>query len=408
MGRYLPTSCGPVPGAAHLPGSSLSPAQTRRQCVLDKRGQVVFSVCPCRGLLLFHRVDCPGAPVRTIDVHTEVMRLLSGREGEGDEEAESEPFCSHKGPASAWHSHWCHSVLPEGLKVDETRFFTSLERHVPFELYGSCARVPTVPSLSLSGDDERGSRDRGSSQPEDSVSSLFCWYSENQAASPLADGSSGVRLRGSLPGTGCTGRSCLAFQSPRGDSIPGRPMARAEHSRLTRMGVPPGQPVRVTAVGATCYPASEASLPEYFFSRKLMQTRRSCNVVIPYCDTIPRCPVVEHPQHSPSVHTGTHVTRAAAPVGRSSDHSAGVSMVASDSQLPSSHRDVLSNEVLRGTRSSDTNSLPEAVILYGEKRDLGDAGNAYGGRARAGGDVFLAMSSWGYHIVSCWDGSAGG
>ncbi|PHJ17739.1 hypothetical protein CSUI_008437 [Cystoisospora suis] len=404
VGRYLPTGCAPVPEAAHLPGSSLSPAQTRRQCVLDKHGQIVFSVCPCRGLLLFHRLDCPGAPVRTIDVHTEVMRLLSSRRGRGDDEAESEPLCSDQ-----VHSAWCHNVLPEGLKVDETGFFTSLERHVPFELYGTCARVPTVPSFSLSGDGETGSRDAGSSQPENSFSSVSCWYAENQAASLLPDRSSGVRLRESLPGTGCTGWSCPAFVSPWGDSIPGCPMVNAEQSRLMRMGTPCGQSLGLPAVAVPCYSGSEASLPEYSLCGKLMQTQRSCSVVKPYCDTIPRCSVVEHSQHSPSVHMRTEVTRAAAPGGRRREQqSARVKLVASDSQLRSCHFDVLSNKVLRGSRSSETNSLPEAVLLYGEKRDLGDAGNVYGGRARAGGDVFLAVSSWGYHIVSCWGRDAGG
>lgn len=90
-------------------------------------------------------------------------------------------------------------------------------------------------------------------------------------------------------------------------------------------------------------------------------------------------------------------------MGQSWDDPRGVSVFAPWSEPRPSSQDLVRGEESPGTLAGERNLLAEAVLLYGENRDLGDPGNDWGRPARAGGDVFLAVSSWGYHIVSCWD-----
>ncbi|KEP60092.1 UNVERIFIED_CONTAM: hypothetical protein HHA_219678 [Hammondia hammondi] len=338
--------------------------------------RLIFSSSPSRGLLLFHRAEAScRLAARVVSVYADLLRRLlsvpvDSKEG-GDVETDADfktrdPFC-----------------LSEG----ERARLQQLESEVPFELFGTCAAAPRLPEdlfpFFLKGN-------RGS----ETLTACTADHDASQTKHRL-DFSRQVPAVHALACSSASRTSALSWSTGGSSSCPfssqtrsGSPMIALSRSELLGQGIGQGCITRETHAlsretvsGDRELTLSDiALLPEGFFpAGRTAERHRGEDVE--YSDIVVRWPKPGWSSFSSPV----------PPFSLSLSNS----FSAFDSPTPG---------LQRMGDSWGMGALSEGLLLHGENTGsrLGDDGDSWL-PARAGGEAFLALSSWGFHLLSSID-----
>ncbi|CBZ55670.1 hypothetical protein NCLIV_060940 [Neospora caninum Liverpool] len=382
--RYLPCESFEPPREAPLSPSlagcttTASSPDRPRTFVFDRRERILFSSSPSRGLLLFHWAQASSSlAARAVNVYGGLLRRLFGFSldstvGEEEKSDRNEEF----GDAS------CRA----GGK-DERDRLERLEREIPFELYGTCATAPRLEQSSSSWlEDQRGSENtcnpwlachdeaRAHNRPDSSRCTSPIQRSSFSASLPIPSSAHLFSSCPSFSGTRSGGRPYAESEVPGTDR--GRCLSSDERAAGPKDTI---EGDRRLASRLQMKLADLALLPEGFF--------------VTHCTS-------EGPQRT---REGTAysdiVVRWPGPAGSSFSSSL------CSSPFSSPAFDPHASSPPGGGDPWGVGALTEGLLLHGESEGshLGDVGESCRRPARAGGDVFVALSSWGFHLLSSID-----